>query len=404
MRIVLINQFFWPDSAATSQLLTDLARELSQRGHEVYAICADGGGYALRDSDNPPDVQIHRVKAIPFVRGPVGRILSYGSFFAASAIQGLRLPQPDLVITLTTPPLISLVGTLLKTVRGAKHFIWEMDVYPDVAVDLNYIKPGGMLDRITGFVADFSRNKCDGILALGKCMRERLLARGIPAAKVHVAENWADGSLIDAQPFRADGDRLVLLYSGNLGLAHDVDTLTGAMGELKNDLRFQFVFAGGGPKRKQLEDWCREQHIQTAEFRSYSQRTNLGQSLGSGDIGLVTQTAACLGSVVPSKVYGLLAAGRPVLFIGPAASTVCEIIRRFRCGWHLECGDSEGLVLLLRLLAEDRSQVVNAAYRARQAFLAHYDRPLGVSRICDVIGASVEQEPTGVLVMAAARS
>src|SRR5438270_806195 len=108
MRILLINQFFWPDSAATSQLLTDLARGLNERGHEVFVI-AGKSGYAPDEADDPPSATVYRVRSVPFARGSVGRVLSYGSFFISSLALGLKFPRPDLVVTLTTPPLISLV-------------------------------------------------------------------------------------------------------------------------------------------------------------------------------------------------------------------------------------------------------------------------------------------------------
>ena len=390
MKILLLNQFFWPDSAATSQLLTDLARGLKERGHKVSVICADGH-YALKNEAGDPDVEVRRVKAVPFVRGKLGRALSYASFFLSAGLFGLFSLRPDLVITLTTPPLLSVIGTLIKSFRGSRHFIWEMDVYPDVAVDLNYIKAAGLLDRVTGIAADYSRRKADGILALGHCMRRRLIGRGIPAEKIHVAENWADGRVIVPTPRPRERSELVLLYSGNLGLAHDVATISAGMKALKEDARFRFVFAGGGPSREQLESWCQTENIRSAEFRRYSQREKLAESLGSGDIGLVTQRESCLGSVVPSKIYGLLAAGRPVLFIGPKDSTVSQIIERFNCGWQVDNGDSAALIELLKSLAVAPAKVWVAGQRARKAFDRHYDLHLGVARICSLIGAQADE-------------
>ena len=387
MKIILLNQFFWPDSAATSQLLTDLARGLKTRGHDVHVICA-GGGYAIKDESHAPDVHIHRVKSLPFVHGKVGRALSYVSFLFSCGINGIVAPKADLVITLTTPPLLSLIGTLIKILRGSKHFIWEMDVYPDVAVDLEYIKAGGFLDRFTGVLLDFSRRQADGILALGDCMRNRLTRRGLSGKTIHVADNWADGNSILPLPRPSTPNSLVLLYSGNLGLAHDVDTMSDAMEQMADDSRFKFVFAGGGPLRPAFEARCRQLDLSTVEFRSYSQREALGESLGNCDIGLITQRKSCLGSVVPSKVYGLLAAGRPVLFIGPAESTVAKIIHRFQCGWQIDNGDSAGLNSLLKLLVNEPHLLEAAGKRSRQAFEQNYNLPLGVARICSIIGAS----------------
>lgn len=324
MKILLLNQFFWPDSAATSQLLTDLARGLAEEGHTVYAICADGG-YAISAAEDPPPVEIHRVKALPFARGKLGRMLSYLSFYVGAAFRSLTLPRADLVVTLTTPPLLSLLGNLLSVLRGTRHFIWEMDVYPDVAIDLNYFKAGGLADRLTGFLADLSRRRADGIIALGECMKQRLVDRGIAPNHIAVADNWADGVAIQPQPRPGDPDQLVLLYSGNLGLAHDLDTLTESMRELRNDDRFHFLFVGSGGRRQELLAFCELHGINSVELRPYVQRGSLSQSLSAGDIGLVTQRQNCCGSVVPSKVYGLMAAGRPILFIGPKDATPAHI-------------------------------------------------------------------------------
>ena len=386
MKILLLNQFFWPDSAATSQLLTDLARGLAREGHTVYAISADGG-YAVSAAGDPPPIEIHRVKALPFARGKLGRMLSYLSFYISAAIRGLTLPRPDLVLTLTTPPLISLLGTLISALRGSRHFIWEMDVYPDVAIDLGYFKANGLADRLTGFLADLSRRRADGIIALGECMKERLVRRGLSPGRIAVAENWADGNAIQPLPRPGDPDKLVLLYSGNLGLAHDLDTLTESMRQLRSDDRFRFLFVGSGGRRGELRSFCEKHDVQSVELRPYVQRDSLSESLSAGDIGLVTQREACCGSVVPSKVYGLLAAGRPILFIGPKDATPARIVERFGCGWHIDCNDSSALTALLKYLAANRSEVAQAGERARQALVDHYDLPLGVERILRILGA-----------------
>ena len=392
MRVLFLNQFFWPDSSATSQLLTDLARNLVERGHEVAVICADGV-YAAGELDNPPQVHIERVKALPFVRGKVGRILSYLSFYLLAFFRALSLPKPDVVVSLTTPPLISLVGSFVKALRGSRHFIWEMDVYPDVAIDLNYIQAGGLADRVAGSIADFSRQHADGILALGDCMRERLIRRDIAPSKILVTQNWADARAIEPAPYRTDGHDLVVLYSGNLGLAHDLETIQGAIRTLKHDSQVRFAFVGGGARRKELSSFLARENITSVELRDYAPRANLGVSLSLGDIGLVTQQNVCCGSVVPSKVYGILAAGRPVLFIGPAAATPALIIERFGCGWQVDCGDVVGLSRLLRDLAGNPAEVREAGQRARNALLEHFDLPLGVQRITRIL----EYSPTDVI-------
>jgi glycosyltransferase involved in cell wall biosynthesis len=391
LNILLLNQFFWPDGAPTSQLLTDLAIHLEEHGHSVTVICGSSS-YADASSSQAPKVRIIRTLNLSFAHGAMHRLLSYLTFYAGALWHGFQVARPDLVVTLTTPPLLSLAGTLLKAFRGARHFSWEMDVYPDVAVDLNVFRSASWSSRLTGFLADYARERADGIIALGECMRGRLMARGIPSEKIHIAENWADGNLIRPQP-ASSSHCLTVLYSGNLGLPHDVDTISAAMDELNADDRFHFLFIGAGPRRKSLEQFCQSKKLSHVSFAPHLERDQLSQSLASAHIGLVTQKAECLGSVVPSKVYGLMAAGRPVLFIGPRQATPSLIIERYECGWQVDCGDESGVVSLLQRLAAEPTLVRKAGFRARQAFVEHYDLPIRLSRLCNVLGVTQQTPP-----------
>jgi colanic acid biosynthesis glycosyl transferase WcaI len=390
MQILVINRFFWPDTAATAQLLTDVTRGMDPMVHAVTVLCGMPD-YGAVDMDSPPDVKITRSTGLAFSRGKIGRVVSYASFFAVAAVRGLSGPKPALVLTLTTPPLISLLGTLFKSLRGSRHFIWEMDLYPDIAVDLNVMKPRSVVTRLIGTVADFSRKRADGIIALGDDMKARLIARGIPEYKIIVAENWADGCEIVPAPFQ-EGP-LVVHYSGTFGLAHEEYTITEAMRQLRDDSRFRFVFAGGGARRKRLEKFCRAEGIGMAEFRPYARRSELGRSLAEGHVGLVTQVAETIGAVVPSKTYGIMAAGRPVLYIGPQGATPARILEGHGCGWRVEPGDTAGLVGLLERLEQDRSLVREAGGRARRAFEQFYDKPIGVERILSILGVSEIPRP-----------
>jgi glycosyltransferase involved in cell wall biosynthesis len=262
-----------------------------------------------------------------------------------------------------------------------------MDVYPDVAIDLNYFKAGGLADRVTGILADCSRHHADGIIALGECMKQRLIQRGIAPSSIHVADNWADGNAIVPLLRSGDSSKVILLYSGNLGLAHDLNTVAATIRNLRDDVRFRFLFVGSGSRRDELFSFCSAEDIHSVEFRPSVQRTGLSQSLSEGDIGLVTQREACCGSVVPSKVYGLLAAGRPILFVGPREATPALIVERFACGWHINCGDVNSLTHLLLHLADNRGEIEAAGQCARQALLDYYDLPLGVARIAGILNS-----------------
>ncbi len=393
MRMLFINQFFWPDSSATSQQLTDLVVALAARGTDVAVLCGEGG-YAAAAGSTPPPAAVHRVSALPFVRGRLGRVLSYLSFYATAFVRALTVRRADVVVSMTTPPLISVLGAALKLFRGSRHFIWEQDLYPEIAVDLDYLKRGGLVHRITGRIADAVRQHADGILVLGPCMKDRLIARGVSAEKIHIAEHWASSTAIRPMPRPGNPEELVVLYSGNLGMAHDLATVQGAIAQLQNDARVRFLFAGTGDKRQVLADFCQHEGIQTVEFRPFVARDRLSEGLAAGDIGLVTQREESCGAVVPSKAYGILAAGRPVLFVGPAKATPALLIERHGCGWRVDCGDVEGLTSLLRFLADHPEAVKAAGRRAREALVRYYDLPLGVERIAGILGASTPTPAT----------
>jgi len=395
MRVLLINQFFWPDTAATGQLLTDVARDIDPNLHHVTVLCGNSP-YGTLDAGAQPPGKIVRCGGAAFNRGRVGRIVSYASFLASAAIRGVSEPRPDLVLTLTTPPLISILGTFLKILRGSRHLIWEMDIYPDVAVDLDILNRGSIVTRLVGLLADLSRNKADGIIALGEDMKARLVKRGISEHKIFVAENWADGDEIVPMPF-PDGP-FVVHYSGTLGLAHEVDTIAETMRQLRDDGRFRFLFVGGGARRKQLQEFCNQQNITNAEFRPYAGRSELCQSLSEGHVGLVTQFPATIGSIVPSKTYGIMAAGRPMLYVGPEKSTPSLVLQRHSCGWRLEPGDVSGMICLLKTLERDRSLVYAAGARARRMFEAYYDRPIGANRVLSILGLAECLRPNASLV------
>ena len=385
MRILIINQFFWPDTAATGQLLSDLTRVVDPENHVVTVFCG-AAQYGSVNTGSPPPVEIIRFGRIDFSRVRLRRLFSYGSFFLGAAVRAVRTPKPDIVLTLTTPPLISLLGTLVKQLRGVRHFVWEMDLYPDIAVDLRVLRPRSLTTKLIGWLADFSRKRADGIIALGEDMKARLVARGISEEKIVVAENWADGDEITPHPFQ-DGP-LVVHYSGTLGLAHEQHTVREGMRRLRGNRSFRFLFVGGGACHPVLEQFCRTNDVDTAEFRPYTKRCGLSTNLAEGHVGLVTQIPQTLGSIVPSKIYGIMAAGRPILFIGPRESTPARIIQQHGCGWHIDPGDSDSLVRLLQQLERNRDLVQKAGARARDAFEKHYEKSLGAGRLLSILGLS----------------
>ncbi len=381
MSVLFVNQFFAPDEAATAQLLGDVVAEVAcDAGVVCGASRYAGGATAAFDG-----VVVRRVPAPAFGHGLVRKLWSYGGFYSGALLAALRAPSAEVVVTMTTPPLLGLIGLALQRMRGARHFIWEMDVYPDIANELGVFQEGRVVDRVVSWLADWPRRKADGVIVLGPCMAARIQGRGVDASRIHICHNWADGEAIRPAPFAEDG-RLKILYSGNFGLAHDFDTVAGALRSLGSDPQFEFLFSGGGPQLGRLKTICERSGYTSCRFQGFQAREDLGALLAGCDVGLVTQKDGTEGAVVPSKTYGLMAAGRPILYVGPYKATPALLIQEHHAGWRLANGDVEGLVACLRALRERPEAYQEAGRRARLAFEEHYDLKMGVRRFLQAIG------------------
>lgn len=385
MRIVLLNQFFWPNTVATAQLLSDAAQELS-REHEVTVICSGSPRTSREIPGDEFNIEIIRTRGWKFSHRWPARVASYAAYLAGTVWHCCRVKRPDVFVTMTTPPFLSTIGSLFGLLRGTRHVIWEMDVYPDIATDLGYFKHGGIADRVTGAILDWSRRRAESIIVLGEEMKLRLVARGVGEKKIYVAENWADGSEIQPQP--APDGPLVVEYAGNLGLAHEIETVASVIERLANRSSVRFVFAGGGPRRQEFEAACRARGLRNVDFKPYCSRSELSKRLGEGHIGLVTQVSETRGSIVPSKIYGILASGRPLLYVGPTGTTPSHHISNFNCGWQVLPGDVDGLEALLLYLDGNRHLVSAAGAKGRVAFEQNFDRSIAVQRILRIIAVT----------------
>ena len=400
-RIIVISQFFGPDQSAVGQFLADFADGAAAAGHDVSVICgADdyaAGDVAPRSNDqreNPEStaesrtgrgaIRIARVRTAAFSQSKMRKLLSYATFYLGAVWRALCISRPDVVVTLTAPPGLAWIGWLAQRVRGCRHVAWEMDLYPDIAVALD-IPVAAWTSRIL----DFPRRRADVIIAPGDCMKARLLQHRIPEDRITVAENWADGSFIFPRPF-PESSPMRILYSGNLGLAHDVETIRAVMEHLADRPDFLFVFAGGGLARRELMEFCQKHGIGNTSFQGYVRLQDLGASLAECQIGLVTQKRTTLGAIVPSKTYGLMAAARPVLYIGPASATPGVLIRKFDCGWQFDPGDEAGVAALLLRLIQDPAELQRKGQNGRKAFVESYDRPAGVARVMRAMGLETQ--------------
>jgi len=195
MRILLLNQFYLPDVAATGQLLADLAEDLARKGHEVHVICSrrcyngGGGTYARREIIR--GVYVHRVRASGFGRGrAVGRMLDWLSFYLLAMVKAFRLPKMDVCVALTTPPFIALIGVMLNRLRKTRLLVWSMDMYPEVPAAFGVLSSRCRVYRFLSWLSGCIYRRCSAVISLGEFMTQRLQGAGVPAEKICTVHNW----------------------------------------------------------------------------------------------------------------------------------------------------------------------------------------------------------------------
>ena len=383
MRVLLINQVFYPDVAATAQHGHDLARDLVRHGHEVTAIASRSiygrKGAALPSEEVVDGIRIHRVGRSLFGKaGIAARIADFFIFYMAATLKALMLPRHDVVICFTTPPFISAVGPILRTFKKTRFVYWVMDLYPDLPIACGVMRAGSPSSRFFEALNRSCLRSADAVVVLGRCMADLVRSKGVDDDRVHLIGVWSDQEEVkpiprDRNPYRAEwgiGDRTLVMYSGNFGIGHDVDTFLEAAKALSKDDRIRFAFVGGGKKKARVEEFIAEHELESScVIAPYQPRERLDELLSAADMHLVSLLEGVEGIMVPSKLFGILAAERPAIFIGDASSEISRVILENDCGGSVRQGDTESLVRLIENFASNTDVCEAAGRRARRALV-----------------------------------
>jgi glycosyltransferase involved in cell wall biosynthesis len=324
---------------------------------------------------------VYRVRTPRFGRGSLaGRLLDYLGFHAAATIRLWRLAGPgDVVVAKTDPPLISIPAAWITRSRGARLVNWLQDLFPEVAMALGVRGLEGWIGRIIKKLRNWSLREAGLNVAIGDLMRQRIVAEGVPAGKVTVIPNWADGDAITPvahadNPLRhewgLDG-KFVVGYSGNLGRAHEFETILGAADRLRDDPNIVFLFIGGGAQAQVVASAAAARGLENLRFEPYQPREMLKFSLGVADAHLVVLRPELEGLIVPSKTYGCLAAGRPIVFIGDPQGEIGRMVANGEVGQACPIGDESRLAGILREMAQRGGRDIGSA--GRRSFERHFD-------------------------------
>ena len=363
MKIYFVNRFFFPDISATSQILTDAALYLSGKGSDVHVVTSRlryEGGERLPGEEVVDGVQVHRLWSTGFGRaGLLGRAFDYLSFYFSVFIFLVRnLKDGDLAVAKTDPPLVSIPVGWAARLTGARSANWLQDLFPEVAEELGMRIPG-FVTRVLRSFRDSSLRRAELNIVIGELMQERVVKLGVNPGSIRVIPNWSDldmGASETPDCLRTEWQldhKFVIGYSGNLGLAHETETLLGAMNQLRERADICFLFIGGGALMQQLRHEVERSDFPNVVFKPYQPRERLPESLRVPDVHVTILKPALEGLIVPSKIYGVLAAGKPTIFVGDPVGEVGRMVSTHELGVNVRQGDVKAFVDAVERLQND---------------------------------------------------
>jgi len=407
-RLLFVNQYYWPDHASTAQHLADLAESLAAEGYECHVLTARSR-YKPGEARPPAHevhegVHVHRVPATSLGRRATwARMTDYLSFYAGAMMKAMLLPRCDVVVTLTTPPLIGLVGTLLVRLWGSRHIYWSMDLHPDASLALSRMSLTNPFARLMSWLSGFVYRNALKVVVLGPYMADRIVLKGVVPERVATIPVWSQRDEIYPTPRASNPLRkalgleraFVAMYSGNLGLAHSFEEFIAAAHRLRDRKDIVFLFVGDGPRLGEVKAAREDLGLDNIRLLDKVPRSQLQASLALADVHLISMRPEMTGIVVPGKLYGAMAVGRPAVFVGPEHCESADTIRDAGCGITVTPGDVDSLVAALLHLASDSSLARRMGERGRSAFRTSYERRLCCARWYELIGELLARRRAG---------
>jgi len=398
-RILVLNQYYWPGVEATAQLLAQLCEALA-RDYDVTVVTGHLHGHQLPDEEERNGVRIVRVRSTTYERSQLHhRAANYGSYLGESVRAALRGERPDLVLCMTDPPVVGDIGLVVARRFEVPLLVISQDVFPEIAERVKRLEHPLVLGALRRLVGLYLR-RADRVVAIGETMKLRLVHKGAREGRIEVIPNWVDTNEIQPQPRRNPwsaerglDDELVVMHSGNIGHAQDLDTLVRAATFLRDLDRLRIMVIGFGARHGELTRLAQRLEVTRAvHFLDYQPREQLPLSLATGDLHYVGLAQGLSGFVVPSRLYGILAAGRPVLVSADADSEIVRIVEEVGCGIVVPPGRPERVASVIRDVAEGRLSLVGMGDLGRAWVEREADREVAFDRyrrlVADVVASS----------------
>ena len=394
-RLIFVNRFFSPDHSATSQILSDLAYHLANAGRDVHVVTStqlyDDAKAALPVSEIINGVHVHRVPSTGFGRNRLlGRSVDYASFYRSMWQCLVALARPgDIIVAKTDPPLTSIIAMAAARRNGARLVNWLQDIYPETAVELGVPFMRGPVAASLMALRNRSLRQAEATVVVGDLMARKVNALGAPSARVHVIPNWCHDEVIrpvaqSENPLRQAWGltgQFVLGYSGNLGRAHEFQTVLAAAERLRNEPHFIFLMIGGGKRFEELARAVKREGLASSfRFIPYQEQKMLSYSLAVADAHWLSLNPKLEGLIVPSKFYGIAAAGKPIIIIGDKNGEIGRRVQQHGCGIAVAPGDTDALIDALRHLSNAPGTISEMGRRARAMLDAHFPRQQALQR------------------------
>jgi len=391
-RLLVLNQYYWPGIEATAQLLTDLCEALAD---DVDVTVVTG---VLHGHEEEPrrlvhnGVEIVRVASTSFERSKLlARASNYATYLGNALLRGLRGRRPDIVLCMTDPPVIANIALLIARRYRVPLVVISQDVFPEIAVQLKRLENPVAMRLLRSLVSLYLR-RADRIVAIGETMRRRLEEKGAPPDRVRVIPNWVDTERLAPRDRANDwarnvglDKRFVVMHSGNVGHAQDLDSLVRSATFLRDLERLWILIIGMGARHAELKALAELLDVDQVRFLYYQSRGVLPQSLSAADVHVVGLAPGLAGYVVPSRLYGILAVARPVIVAADAESETAQVVERIGCGIVVPPGRPELLARAIRDAHDGKYDLVEMGRRGREWVEREADRSVAVRRYRDLL-------------------
>jgi glycosyltransferase involved in cell wall biosynthesis len=411
--LIVVSQVFVPDPASVGQHMADVAVEMARRGHSVR-VYTSGRGYDDATAhyprrENLKGVDVRRLPLGSFGKGSIlRRVLGTASFMSQALLRMLFARNLEGIFFSTSPPLIGWIATLVGRLRGVPVAYWAMDLNPDQLIALGKLQSGSLTARMLEGINRRILRRSVLVVALDRFMAERLKGRFTEApamleSKMQVMPPWPHESHVEPaahidNPFRARhglAGKRVIMYSGNHSPSNPLGTLLEAALRFKDDPDLRFLFIGGGSGKKAVEEFIHDHGMTNAISLPYQPLSDLRYSLAAADVHVVSLGQEMVGIIHPCKIYGAMAAGRPILYVGPRPSHVSDLLDAYEFGWQFAHGDVEaGVAALEAIRACPLEQLEHWGQIARETLLRHASQRLLCSKLCDAIESGLGMAAT----------